>query len=510
MEIFAPNISDERSITNVTESVQSNNLTSNTAYVNSETPVKPVQTNVSQYMCGLAPDGVNNFIQEFSLPQHCSQPVGIAVDKNNKIWIAATLTGYLITFDPNQKKFTGEVKIPNWNSERYFGSMVWAMEFDNDGNLWFSDQRNNAIWKYLPSISKFEMYKIPTTGSYPSSIVFDTNGKLWFSEIFGKKIGLLDPALTEHNTSKGIIEYTINNVEFETLGPISISNDKKKLWLTAVEFPEGGSILSFDIEKRVFSLHSSLKGSGVPIGVVEDNGGKLWLNDHATNLFFSFDPVTKKIVKYSTSLPTSRNNTTTLPYWNLIRNNQLWFNEHEGNAIAYFDIENSTLVEYRIPTGSDIWGNTSNPLKFSIDNNGSIWFTEWTENKIGVLDEQKLKNLPIELDVSPNKMVLNSQTLDEKSLKINVTPKELQPNNRVIMTAAGSMSPSGRLWNLTGDFSTNEFKFDNIGDINRLIPYPIEFILKPTKDLLPGNYTLSIGARYGDVTYSKMIELVVD
>jgi virginiamycin B lyase len=145
-----------------------------------------------------------------------------------------------------------------------------------------------------------------------------------------------------------------------------------------------------------------------------------------------------------------------------------------------------------------------------MDNNGSIWFTEWTENKIGMLDEKKLKNLPIELDVSPNKIVLNSQTLDEKSLIINVTPKEVQPNNRVIMTASGSISPSGRLWNLTGDFSANEFKFDNMSNINQQTPYPVEFVLKPTKDLLPGNYTLSIGARYGDVTYSKMIELVVD
>lgn len=59
------------------------------------------------------------------------------------------------------------------------------------------------------------MYKIPTVGSYPSSIVFDTKGKLWFSEIFGKKIGMLDPVLAEDNTSKGITEYTIEDLDFE-------------------------------------------------------------------------------------------------------------------------------------------------------------------------------------------------------------------------------------------------------------------------------------------------------
>jgi virginiamycin B lyase len=387
--------------------------------------------------------------------------------------------------------------------------MVWAMEFDEAGNLWFSDQRNNAIWRYLPPTSEFEMYKIPTPGSYPSSIVFDTEGKLWFSELFGKKIGLLDPVLTEHNTSKGITEYPIENVDFETLGPLSISNDNKNLWLTAVKFPEGGSILSFDIEKRLFSLHNSLRGSGVPIGIVEDDRGKLWINDHATNLFFSFDPITKKIVKYSTSLPTSRNNTTTLPYWNLIRDGHLWFNEHEGNAIAYFDIENATLIEFKIPTGSEIWGNTSNPLKFVVDNFGSAWFTEWTENKLGFLDNSKLKNLPIELNISKNRIVMDRKTLDEATVRLYVTPQQVDSNNRVVMTAAGSISPSGRLWNLTGEFNIKEFRIPNAEKFKEPVSYPIEFILKPTKDLLPGNYTLSIGARYADMTYSKIIELNV-
>ena len=113
-----------------------------------------------------------------------------------------------------------------------------------------------------------------------------------------------------------------------------------------------------------------LKGSGVPIGVAEDNAGILWINDHATNLFFRFDPKTSQITKYSTSLPTSRNDTTTLPYWNIFKDNKIWFNEHEGNAIAYFDTDNSTLVEYQIPTRGVLWGNTSNPLKFALDKEG--------------------------------------------------------------------------------------------------------------------------------------------
>ena len=80
--------------------------------------------------------------------------------------------------------------------------MVWDMEFDKKGNLWFTDQVNNAIWRYFPTDKRFEMYKVPTNGSYPSSIAFDSQGRVWFSEIFGKKLGVIDPAKASNNTTE--------------------------------------------------------------------------------------------------------------------------------------------------------------------------------------------------------------------------------------------------------------------------------------------------------------------
>ena len=107
------------------------------------------------------------FIQEYSIPViACSEPVGIAVDdNNNKIWIAATWVGYLVVFDPDLKRFVDFIEIPNWRTKGIFGSMVWGMEFDKKGNLWFTDQVNNAIWRYFTAEKRFEMYKVPTKGS---------------------------------------------------------------------------------------------------------------------------------------------------------------------------------------------------------------------------------------------------------------------------------------------------------------------------------------------------------
>jgi virginiamycin B lyase len=353
------------------------------------------------------------------------------------------------------------------------------------------------------------MYKVPTVRSYPSQISFDSSGRVWFSEIFGKKLGVIDPSKAENNSTKGIKEYEINQFEFKTMGPVTVSskNNNNSVWFTTVSYPEGGNISRFDMDTEEFTFYELPKEAGVPVGIVEDRDGRLWVNDHASNLFFMFNPTTRDFAKYSTSLPTSRENTTTLPYWNLIKDNRVWFNEHEGNAIAYFDIENMTLIEYQIPTRGEIWGNTSNPLKFDLDNRGSAWFTEWTENKIGKLDSGKLGKLPLWLSVSKDKVELDTQSLRGDQLEILVHPNRTDLEKPVTMTVASSVSHSGRLWNMTGDFSESEFSF--VEGRNEDDPYSVTLWLEPSKDLQPGNYTVTIGARYDSVTYNKVIDMTV-
>jgi virginiamycin B lyase len=495
---------------------------------------KQVLEKYQTHLCGASFEKRTDFIQEYTLPFPCTQPVGITVQQQNssnsgnndtttpnaqKIWIAATWVGYLVVFDPESQQFSDFIEIPNWKTKGIFGSMVWDIEFDKKGDLWFTDQINNAIWRYFTADKKFEMYRVSTNGSYPSSIVFDSQGRVWFSEIFGKKLGVIDPTKVTNNTTKGIQEYQLNMSEeegFETMGPLTITNkgsNNETVWFTAVDFPESGHIIKFDINRKKFEVLRLAEGVGVPVGIVEDDKGRLWINDHATNLFFMFEPQTGKVIKYSTSLPTSRNSTTTLPYYNMYKDGKLWFNEHEGNAMAYFDTANSTLVEYQIPSKGEIWGNTSNPLQFTLDNNGSAWFTEWTENKIGLLDSEKAKNLPLRVSVPANSTTINldkEKDRDGKSIKIYVYPNRSNldaeiKGEPVQMTVAGTMSYTGKLWNLTGQFSNAMFNFPE-GSIE---PQIVTLKLTPDKDLVPGNYMLTVGARYGTVTYSKMVNLNV-
>lgn len=546
-----------------------------------EVASKQIPKKFINHLCGTTFPKSTYFIKEYSIPYFCSQPVGIVVntDQQNKevneqqkvnetIWIAATWTGHIILFDPEKGSFSEFIEIPNWKTEDVFGSMVWDMKFDKNGNLWFTDQLNNAIWRYFVYDKKFEMYKIPTRGAYPSSIAFDSQNRVWFSEIFGKQLGMLIPSKVENNTTKGIIEYDFKdkiNQKFVTMGPLTITKNKninnnsvtrdidgpnsiimdKKdqklpseiIWFSTMDYPEVGSVVRFDINTKEFKVFELPKNAGIPVGIVEDDQGRLWINDHATNLFFMLDTTTGKTKQFSTSLPSTRNSTTTLPYFNELRDEKLWFNEHEGNAIAYYDIKNSTLVEYHIPTRSKIWGNTSNPLKFTIDSNGSIWFTEWTENKLGLLESSKIGKIPITMNLSKNKMILDSSDsnkvdfvdilifnnidskTDNKSKGIFET--NLVNNKQVKMIVSSSLSKSGKLWNVTGNFSDNNFFMSEISSNDQKIGElehndqenqfkKIRLGLKPEEGLIPGNYTLTISARYDNsITLSKIIDLVV-
>jgi virginiamycin B lyase len=205
------------------------------------------------------------FIQEYSIPViACSQPVGIAVDNNDKIWIAATWVGYLVVFDPDLKSFVDFIEIPNWRTKGIFGSMVWGMEFDKKGNLWFTDQVNNAIWRYFTAEKRFEMYKVLTKSSYPGQVSFDSQGRVWFSEIFGKKIGVINPDEAVDNTTSGITEYELElgegREDIESIGPTTVSSNgssdsiNNTVWFTAVDFPEGGQIVRFDMNKEEFQI----------------------------------------------------------------------------------------------------------------------------------------------------------------------------------------------------------------------------------------------------------------
>ncbi len=284
--------------------------------------------------CGNNIVNSNLYVNEFAIPVQCSQPVGLTVDKDNNIWIASGKLGSLLVFNTTTLEFDKIIKIPNWPEQtRIIGSMMWDMKFDRNGDLWFTDELSNSVWKYFVKEGKFENYRLLSEGGYPLSIALDSAGNVWFTQVFGNRLGFIEPSKVITNTTEGISELDMSKqIDFQTMGPISNgfgftntnantnitnpTNANESLWFSTAIFPVGGHIIEYDIATESLTIHDVTYTHNVPFSIAEDENGTLWANSHIANLFFSLNPNTGEIKQYATSNPSVSGNLTTLPYVN--------------------------------------------------------------------------------------------------------------------------------------------------------------------------------------------------
>lgn len=535
---------------NQNSSTMSSLVNSNSINSSSTEIIKTMSEEDKERFCGNDIQNSNQYVNEFIIPVECSQPVGLTVDKDNNIWIGSGISGSLMVFNTTTMEFDKIIRIPNWPEQtRIIGSMIWDLKFDKNGDLWFTDELSNSIWKYFVNEGKFENYRLLGEGGYPLSITFDSENNVWFTQVFGNRLGFFEPSKVITNTTEGISELDMSRqIDFQTMGPISNgfgftsdniidnttnpTNTNETLWFSTATFPVGGHIIEYDIAAEALTIHDVTYTHSVPFSITEDENGTLWVNSHIANRFFSLNPDTGEIRQYATSNPSSSGNLTTLPYYNEYRDGKVWFNEHYGNAIASYDPKNKTLVEYYIPSQNPLWVNSSNPLRFTFDNNGSIWFTEWTENKLGVISKDRLDQIPITLGVSKDRLVLDSKNNKGDTIDIHIykntinsgktvnstitgnndTTNDIDKTMNITMDVTSSIANNGKLANLTSNFSQDTIAVAE-GPTSEIGPSPqlkTTLEINPTKDVIPGNYTLTISAKHDkDITVSKMVDLEI-
>ena len=509
--------------------------------------------------CGLNTElNSNEFITEYKLPATCEMPLGIVVT-DGKVWYVSTENGALGAYDIQQNSFAKEVPIPIWKSRlnRLDFSQVWAVKPDGKGNIWFTDEKQNAVWKFTESSQTFEMYKVPSAPkafdtTYPVSLGFDSNGNIYFVGIRSTSLWFGEVTKMRNGTSEGISAIPMPVDKFSGIDPtlistgsLAVDNDRNAVWISMLAFQKKGEILRYDMSTKMFKIFDMPEELDSPVGIVVDDSGNLWITDHGTSMFYKLDTSTGNITKFVTSKASPRifgigggssnsNNSKsslninnndipagayTLPYWiQKSGDGSLWFNEHTGNKIARFDPVNNTLIEYWIPTQNKLFGmcqnnndndnaaskindlkcGIANALQFSVgqnkDDSNQVWFTEWSENKIGRVYVQK--QLPFHISIPMKEVaVKRSESLE---LKVNV---DASTNQRIHMIAAGTFTPTGDLGNSTGSFSEESFSL-TAGN-----PKQISFIFTPSSDLKAGVYTLMIGAENDDVSYLKAVKV---
>ena len=486
----------------------------------------------------------NNYITEYNLPSTCEMPLGILVDDQlAKVWYVSTKHGTLGSYDLATHKFDKELNIPVWNVRNIptDNSQVWSVKEDKSGNIWFTDEKQNAIWRYSKSVGGFEMYKVPEMSkafgtTYPVSIDFDSNGNVYFVGIRSPVLWFGNVTHMKNGTSNGIAKIPIPTNAFRGIDPdlistgsIAVDNKRNVVWISMLSFPSKGEILRYNITSKTFHSFNMPPGLNSPVGVAVDENGNPWVTDHATSLFFMLNASNGNSTTYATSRASpqiygvSDANSVpagaySLPYW--IENGSggsLWLNEHEGNKIARFEPSNNTLYEYWIPTQNRLWGNCppnsqtcgiANALQFSSGQNGQTWFAEWSENKIGSLTGVNYNQLPFSVSVFPQELTIKGgQAVEIKVTVSGTTTTRLSQNHSnstVEMAASGTFAPGGDLGNSTGIFSQASLPMPDTHAIKQ-----VSFIFTPSTNLKPGEYMMMLGAQNQEVAMLKAVKMHV-
>ena len=473
--------------------------------------------------CGMNSTVNNNaFITEYLLPQKCEMPLGILAD-NDSVWYVSTKLGTLGKFDVNSNK-SEEFKIPVWDSRSKPTDMsqTWDIKTDSKGNVWFTDEKQNGIWRYEQESKNFSFFPVPERPSafgtiYPVSIAFNGDNEIYFVGIRSKSIWSANISDLKNMSPQGISNVSIPLSSFKGIDPDLVSTgsidiDKKRnvIWLSVLAFGVKGQLFKFDLATKTFTPFELPEHLQSPVGIAIDEKGNPWITDHGTSIFFMINSTNGKISKFSTP-PLSRISANipkdfsyTLPYWiRMDENGNLWFNEHIGNKIAKFNPTDGTLIEYWIPTQNSLWApctpnekscGISNTLQFSIGKNNQVWFSEWTENKLGMLNSSK----PLSFVVDSN-----SKEFNVKRGQTIQVPMVVSSNQQVDlkMIASSTFTNTGNFGNSSFSFSQDSFSMKP-GETKN-----VTFLLTPSTDLENREYTLMIGAENNEMSYLKSIKL---
>lgn len=483
--------------------------------------------------CGInSKPNSNQYIQEIKLTSECEMPLAITNDDyEGGIWYISTKQGSLIFYEYKTKAFT-KYDIPIWLSRDnpIDSSQVWDLKLDTSKeNLWFTDEKQNLIWEFNKQKKVFDYFKIPETNLsfgtiYPVSIDFDNNGNIFFVGIRSQSLWIGNIALMKSGTSDGITKIPLPVEDFKDFDPSIVSTgsivvDKKNntVWISVLAFGYKGQIYKYDIANKSFKKYD-IGDLPSPVGMTLDEKGNIWISDHGTSIFVKLDPINGTLTKYVTS-PVSQKifagekitgQAYTLPYWmKKGLNNSIIFNEHTGNKIGKFYPEGMTLVEYWIPSQNKQFGpcppdspenscGIGNVLQITNEiSNRSIWFTEWSENKIGYVDT----SIPLPFSITTNENEITLSPGESKEIKFVI--KAHTDTTSLHPISSSTLTPSGNLGTSYGIFSENLIKLKN--DESK----EVSFVFTLSNDVAIGNYVLILGAEDEDVSISKAILIKV-
>lgn len=478
------------------------------------TPADNFPDSQREQFCGTGEPKSNSFVTEYRIPTDCTQPLAITTTPDGNVWFAQANTGNIAKFDPTSSTFT---EFDNLRWPQNGRSMIWDMDYSPDGRLWYTDEAYDSIWIFSTQDQTYERLQYPSEGnSLPQKL--DVSGsQVIVNDFTGNKLTILDPTQSE----EGIVTISLpSEVTAAVTADFAVDNENN-IWYTNWVFQQSGVLVKFNqdeflksggVQNRNYTEAILLPPTiNTPNGAAADDDGNIWLADTSSSSFFKFDTKDQEFVQYFTSspLPETFGNQSGIikspisrPYWIEASNDgKIVFNEQTGNKIGVMDPSDESLIEYSIPSKNRFWGDCGDDLNcgiaqifdFTLDGD-KIWFTEWVENNIGVIDTSV--PLPMEIDIEVKTISMRPGESQKISFVINpTTENDLSPVFLLIEEASGFI-------NVNPD-TPDIFSLDFDG------PRVVSTELALNKDAIPGTYKVLLGAETSEVSIGKFVTVQI-
>ena len=503
------------------------------------TPLDNIPLEQQDELCGTGEAVSNSFVTEYKIPTVCSQPLAITTDPSGMVWFVQTNSGNLAKFDPVKEEFT-EFDNPIWdtifeNISEQMGekiparSMMWGMDYSPDDSIWYTDGDNGALWRFSITDESYDILPFPgSMGSermFPQKLSVD-GSRIIVNDFLGSKLSFFDFANVQEDSQ--IRTFGIPSpIENSYTADFTIDSEDN-IWYTTWIPRETGILVKFDypayesqqaispitqgllLEKFV-EFYQFPTGMMTPNGITTGPNQKIWIADTSGNFFFSFDPQTEKFTKYITSIPHADSygnlklpSYSSNPYWIEESDGNLVMNEHNANRIAVFNPSTETLVEYTVPSRNPNWADCegidycglAQVFGFAIHGK-KIWFTEWVENNIGVVDTSIL--LPFTVDINTENVLLEKGQTIEVLLQAKSTIISDYWHDETLLNIS-TTSP------FTDLVITSEYtEIGSFNDVTESIPIQIT----ASDSALPGTYKVLLGVLNNEIAVSEFITVTI-
>jgi len=482
----------------------------------------------------------NSYVKEYKIPTPCTQPLAITTVPDGTVWFAQTNTGMIAKFDPSSETFT---QYPNSDWDRLqtawieeaekqnalpikLRSMMWGMDYSPDGSIWYTDGDNGAIWKFLLSDESYHVLSFPRSDDseqvFPQRLEVD-GSRIIINDLFGSKLSFFDFV----QVGQAIRTFGIPSPIDGSLTSDFTIDSKNNVWYTTWIPNETGILVKFDYPKyekqqaisstitdglllqEFIEFYQFPSGMDTPNGIAVGPNEKIWVADTSGNFFFSFDPEIEKFTKYVTSiphedsygnlkLPTYSSN----PYWIERLDEKLVMNEHNANRIAVFDPIKETMVEYTVPSRNTSWADcegieycgVAQVFGFTVDDK-KIWFTEWVENNIGVVDTSI--SLPFDIDLNRENIILERGETTEIILEFSST--DTTPHGHLV-----NISTTSLFTDLIINPESTEFYSNDSGSESIIVQ------ITASDNALPDTHKVLLGAYNDEIAVSKFITVTIE